>query len=85
MIIYILAERSAEKNHSATTIQEVHMTFKNNSTQRDIKKIFAAIMCALIAVMFLSSLVRMGFAILRLLFGLFCFYLAFAFFRSSKQ
>ncbi len=61
------------------------MSFKNNSSQWDIKKIFAAIMCALIALMFLSSLIRMGFALLRLLFGLFCFYLAFAFFKSSKK
>lgn len=60
------------------------MSFKNN-TQWDIKKIFAAIMCVLIAIMFLSSLIRMGFAILRLLFGLFCLYLAFAFFKSAKQ
>lgn len=59
------------------------MTFKNN-TGRDMKKIFSAIICILIALMFLSSLLRLGFAILRLLFGLFCIYLAISFFRSSK-
>ena len=61
------------------------MSFKNNGTKRDAKKMFSALMCLLIALAFFLTLYTAGFSIFRLLLGFFCLYLSVAFFRTSNE
>lgn len=51
----------------------------------DIKKIFSAIMCLLIALLFLGSQFTHGFNMARLILGIMCLYFSFAFFRMSRK
>lgn len=51
----------------------------------NVKRLFSAIMCLLIALMFFVSQATHGFSVARLLFGALALYFSIAFFRTAKE
>jgi len=72
-------------SHYSFLIPEVYMSQKKSTVKLDIKKLFSAIMCLLIALMFFASQLTHGFSIPRLVFGAISLYFSIAFFRMSGK